>query len=209
LRTSTRERKPPSHLNDYYCYLVTSDVDNGVKHPISKHLSYNSISLPYKHFILIVTSNIEPKSFQEAIQQPCWQQAIQDELSALQNNATLSLCPLPKGKRKIGSKWVFKTKFKADGTLERHKARLVAKGYNQTEGIDFKETFSPEVKMTTVRVILALAACNNWNIDHLDVNSAFLNGDLDEDVYMAVPQVLTGTERGMVCKLHKSLYGLK
>ena len=109
------------------------------------------------------------------------------EIAALQATGTWSLVPLPSHKQPIGCKWVYKIKLKADGTVERYKARLVAKGYNQIEGVDYQETFAPVAKMVTVRVLLSVAALHGWHLHQLDVNNAFLNGDLDEDVYMSLP----------------------
>jgi len=112
---------------------------------------------------------------------------MQQEVQALHANKTWSLVPPPAHKRPIGCKWVFKIKYNPNGTIERYKAKLVAKGFSQVEGIDYWETFAPVAKLTTVRILLSLAAMQNWHLHQLDINNAFLNGDLDEDVYMQLP----------------------
>ncbi|EOY16269.1 Cysteine-rich RLK (RECEPTOR-like protein kinase) 8, putative [Theobroma cacao] len=110
------------------------------------------------------------------------------ELKALEDNMTWSIVPLLPNSHAIGCKWVYKVKLKANGDIERYKARLVAKGYNQVEGFDFQETYSPVAKQTSVRVFFAVATMCNWTLSQLDVNNAFLNGDLEEEVYMELPQ---------------------
>lgn len=134
---------------------------------------------------------------------------MQVELAALERNVTWEVVDLSPNIKPIGNKWVYKIKHKVDGTIERYKARLVAKGYNQIEGLDFFDTFSPVAKLTTVRVLLALASMHNWHLHQLDVNNAFLHGDLDEDVYMEIPKGVICKKENQVCKLRKSLYGVK
>ena len=125
-------------------------------------------------------------------------------------NETLKLVPLPKGKNVIGCKWVYKTKFKSDGAIEKFKARLVAKGFNQKEGVDYENNFSPIIKMNTFRIILYLAASLGWHIHQIDVKNVFLNRDLYQEIYM--DQALGFVDQqhpNLVCRLKKSLYGLK
>ncbi|XP_020207370.1 uncharacterized protein LOC109792374 [Cajanus cajan] len=114
-----------------------------------------------------------------------------EEIFALEENDTWVLTALPHHKTAIGCRWVYKIKHRADGSIERYKARLVAKGYTQMEGLDFIDTYSPVAKLTTVRLILALATMNNWHLKQLDVNNTFLHGILHEEVYMQLPSGIT------------------
>ncbi|CAN1822894.1 Retrovirus-related Pol polyprotein from transposon TNT 1-94, partial [Linum perenne] len=152
-----------------------------------------------------------PNSLREAVQSPehvKWQEAMKEEMKSLEKNKTWSLVPLPSGKRAIGCKWVFAKKDDKSGI--RFKARLVAKGYAQKEGIDYNEIFSPVVKHSSIRILLALVAQFDLKLEQLDVKTAFLHGDLEEEIYMAQPDgfQVAGKEK-CVCNLKKSLYGLK
>ncbi|XP_016191784.1 uncharacterized protein LOC107632629 [Arachis ipaensis] len=133
---------------------------------------------------------------------------MKDELDALELNKTWHLVDCPVGVKLVGCKWVYRIKRKPDSSVDQYKARLVAKGFTQTEGVDFLETFSPVVKPATIRLVLALASINHWPIHQLDVNNAFLHGDLYENVYMTLPPVFTSPRLNQCCKLLKSLYGL-
>jgi hypothetical protein len=135
---------------------------------------------------------------------------MQEEFDALQANDTWSLVPRPSGINLVTGKWVFRHKFKSDGSLDRYKARWVLRGFTQRPGIDYDETFSPVVKPATVRTVLTLALSHSWPIHQLDVKNAFLHGTLNEIVYCAQPTGFADTSRpDFVCRLNKSLYGLK
>ncbi|CAM8989726.1 unnamed protein product [Rhodiola kirilowii] len=135
---------------------------------------------------------------------------MQLEFDALMKNGTWDLIPRPSGANVVGCKWVYRIKRKSDGSIDRYKARLVAKGFNQEAGVDYFDTFSPVVKPTTIRVVLSLAVTNGWSLRQVDVNNAFLNGDLAETVFMEQPQGFVATDKPThVCRLRKALYGLK
>lgn len=132
------------------------------------------------------------------------------KLQSIEENNTWMLSDLPKNHQIIGLKWVFKVKRDLDGSIVKYKARLVAKGYAQKEGVDYEEVFTSVARMETVKVLLALAAHGNWEIYHMDVKSAFLNGALLEEVYVKQPPGFINKEcAGKVFKLNKALYGLK
>uniref|UniRef100_A0A803NSQ7 Uncharacterized protein n=1 Tax=Cannabis sativa TaxID=3483 RepID=A0A803NSQ7_CANSA len=152
----------------------------------------------------------EPLTVTEALAHPGWNSAMNSEVIALKKNKTWILVPRSDDQNLIGNKWVYREKLNADGSFQRFKARLVAKGFHQRPGIDFGETFSPVIKASTVRIVLTIAVTKGWDIGQLDINNAFLNGTLVEDVYMAQPEgfVEKGKE-DYVCKLNKSLYGLR
>jgi hypothetical protein len=148
---------------------------------------------------------VEPTTYQEASRIPEWQLAMIDELAALERNGTWDIVPLPSHVVPITCKWVFKVKTKSDGSIERYKARLVARGFQQTQGLDYEETFAPVAHMTTVRTLVAVATSSSWTISQMDVKNVFLNGDLHE-VYMHPPRV--DTPSWHVCHLCRALYGM-
>ena len=131
------------------------------------------------------------------------------EIEALEVNNTWTLVPLSPGKCSIGCKWVYRVKYLFDGSIERYNAWLVAKGFTQKFGLDYSETFSPVAKSVSIRIMLSLAVVKGWFLHQLDVNNDFLHGDLVEDVYMCLPPGFHNKRKNIVCKLNKSLYGLK
>jgi hypothetical protein len=182
----------------------------GSRYPIANYVSTKELSEPLKSFAHKLSSNHIPTGVHEALSDPNWSRAIQEEMEALLKNNTWNLVSLPKGKKTVGCKWVFSLKYKVDGSIERYKARLVAKGYTQTYGVDYQETFSPVAKLNTVRVLLSIAANLDWPLHQFDVKNAFLHGDLEEEVYMNVPPGYTVSSGDQtVCRLQRALYGLK
>ena len=155
----------------------------------------------------------EPVTYKQAMSTPdsqYWEEAIQNEIESIMQNHTWELVDLPKGCKPLGHKWIFKRKLKVDGTIEKYKARLVVKGFRQTEGVDYFDTYAPVSRKTSIRIVIALAALFDMEIHQMDVKTAFLNGELEEEIYMEQPEgfVVPGKEH-QVCKLVKSLYGLK
>lgn len=155
------------------------------------------------------SSDIEPKTYKQAMSSPhsdMWLEAMQDEMNSLTNTGTYELTELPKDRKAIGCRWVYKLKTSEDGGM-RYKARLVAKGYSQRYGEDFCECFSPVVRAPTIRLLLSMAGKLKFHVIQFDVKTAFLNGHLEEEIYMQQPE---GFQRGNhVMRLRKSLYGLK
>ncbi|GAA0163100.1 transmembrane signal receptor [Lithospermum erythrorhizon] len=139
-----------------------------------------------------------------------WMNAMKDEMDCMTSNRVWDLVELPNGVKAIGCKWVFKTKKDSHGNIERHKTRLVAKGFTQREGIDYTETFSHVSKKDSLRVVMALVAHFDFELHQMDVKKAFLNGDLEEEVYMKQPEGFPSKDgEHLVCKVNKSIYGLK
>jgi hypothetical protein len=134
---------------------------------------------------------------------------MEDEMDAIEENKTWTLCELPQGRRAIGLKWVFKVKHDEAGSVVKYKVRLVVKGYAQRKGIDYNEVFAPMVRLDTIRLLITLAADRVWEMHHLDVKSMFLNGDLHEEIFVQRSGgfVKEGSEH-KVLKLRKALYGL-
>ena len=176
--------------------------------------SKNNITKPIKKLSLVVagrkSSPTEPTTITQAMKDENWRKACSSEFDALTVNQTWDLVPPQSSKNIVGCRWVFTTKFLSNGVIERYKARLVAKGFHQQYGIDYAETFSPVIKSTTIRVVLEVAVTKSWPIKQLDVNNAFLQGELTEEVYMSQPPGFVDKDQpSYVCRLKKPIYGLK
>src|SRR6202522_2545214 len=165
-------------------------------------------SLEQTHLALL--STIEPNCSEEASKDEFWNKAMDEELDQIEKYDTWKLVPRPKNKNVISTKCVFKNKLNEDGQVTRNKARLICKGYAQIEGIDFEETFSPVARMEAICLLLAYACSKNVKVYQMDVKSAFLNGELEEKVYIEQPEGFQLSEKtNYLCKLKKALYGLK
>lgn len=206
-----RKQLPPRQTRGIPRPAYEPELSSRVKYPMSNYVSNHRLSESNKSFVNQLSTVSIPNSVQEALADPRWKAAMNDELKALQNNETWEFVDRPSGKKTVGCRWVYTVKHKADGTIERFKARLVAKGYTQTYGIDYTDTFAPVAKINTIRVLLSLATNLNWTLQQFDVKNAFLHGELSEEVYMDLPPgcMIPERLRHKVCKLKKALYGLK
>ena len=212
--SSTRNKKPPSYLQDYICNSLQSTS----LYPISSSLTYSKLSPSYTYFINHVTSIPIPTSIAEAQKSKEWDESVDKKLDAMEDTNTWSVSALPPGKKAVGCRWIHSLKFNADSTLERRKSRLVAKGYTQKEGLNYNEMFSPVAKMATIKLLLKVAASKKWFFSQLDISNAFLNGELEEEIYLQLPDgydeyyakrkgdILPKKD---VLRLRKSIYGLK
>ena len=155
-------------------------VRSCTQHPIQKFVSYGNLSAKMQSFVINTAQVKIPHTFQQAMTDPNWKLAAEEELRALKENKTWEITNLPRGKKAVGCRWIFTPKFNPDGSIDKYKARLVAKGYTQTYGIDYEETFAPVAKFSTINILLSIAANLDWSLHQLDIKNAFLNGDLEE-----------------------------
>jgi transposase InsO family protein len=201
LRRSTRVRVPP---------IPYWDVQQSEQQRSQMRASHSHQALVVAGLTFISKEPVHFRQVAHRSDHKQWEDAMQAEYDSIQRAGTWTLVPLPAGRKAIGCRWVYRIKHKADGAIDRYKARLVAQGFSQKEGVDFNETFAPVAKFCSIRALLALGAYQDLEIHQMDVNTAFLNGDLDEEIYMRQPDgyVVPGKEH-LVCKLDKSLYGLK
>ena len=192
-RYPTRERRKPSHLDDY----VSEDSDSDGVHA--------TVDYCYRAVCGV------PQTFGEAIRSANskeWRKAMDEEVQSLNDNNTFTLTTLPIGKKPVGGKWVYSIKSDVNGR-DKYKARFVAKGYSQVLGIDYGETFSPTANLTSVRVLLQKAAQENLLLHQMDVKTAYLHAPIDYEIYINPPEGYEEKDDGLVYKLEKSLYGLK
>ena len=156
--------------------------------------------------------DLDPRSLKQALacsDRHKWQEAAKLEIESHKLNGTWELVDLPPGAKTIGSGWVFRLKHNADGSIERYKAHLIAKGYSQHPGFDYTEVFAPTFRYAAICTIIALAAVNNLHLRSVDISHAFLNGDLEETIYMRQAEGFHMGSSNQVYRLRKSLYGLK
>ena len=184
-----------------------------VHHPMTTRSQHGIVKPNPKYALAVDMSSTiphEPKTIKTALSYPGWKTAMLEELVALHQNETWRLVPRTPNMHVIGSKWVFKTKLRPNGTLDRLKALLVAKGYHQINELDYTETFSPVIRPGTIRLILTVALVKHWPIQQLDVKNEFLHGYIVEDIYMEQPPGMTDPQFPKhVCKLQRALYRLK
>ena len=172
------KRLPHYHTRGIPKPTYEPELSTKVKYPMSNYVSNHRLSESNKSFVNQFSTVAIPNSVQEALADPRWKAAMNEEMKSLQKNETWELVECPPGKKPIGCRWIYTVKYKTDGSIERFKARLVAKGYTQIYGIDYTKTFAPMTKINTVRVLLSLAANLDWPLQQFDVKNVFLHGEL-------------------------------
>ena len=202
-----RHRNPPAYLNDYD--RGDGDDEN------EDHVNLVRICQDFENTdFCFKTAVVVPKTYKQAIRSPDadkWKEAMDDEIDSLRENNTYDVVPLPIGKVAVGGRWVYAVKVDPGGN-ERFKARYVAQGFSQIEGCDYTETFAPTAKMSSVRMLMQIAVHFDLKVHHMDVKTAYLNAPIDTEIYVNQPpgyEQSSDSDYKMVCKLHKSIYGLK
>ena len=181
------------------------------KASIFKPKAYHALTFSHSsQFFQVLLAIQEPRGFKSGAKHPEWLLAMDDEIQALKKNDTWDLVPRPINHNMVGCRWIFKTKLRVNGSIERHKARLVAKGFSQIHGLDFEDTFSPVVRPATIWIILSIAVTSGLPLHQLDVKNVFFHGHLSEEVYMEQPPCYIDPQFPQhVCRLKHALYGLK
>ena len=157
------------------------------------------------HFI-----DSEPSTYEEVVEQQMWKDAMVEEYQSIMKNDLWEVVSRPEGKSVATSKWIYKIKHAANGSVEKYKARFVARGFSQKEGVDYDETFAHVARYTSIRAIISLASVLSWRLHQMDVKTAFLNGIIEEEVYIEQPKgFMIHEKESHVCRLKKTLYGLK
>jgi hypothetical protein len=187
------------------------DVAQNVGAPTSQHRQRQTPDQFVGYMALMSKCIVtEPSSFQEAVQDPTWVDAMVEEYDSIVKNSSWETIPRPIDKSVVGSRWIYKVKQVVDGSVEKYKARFVARIFSQIEGIDYDETFAPVTRYSSIRSILALSAQMGWRIHQMDVKTVFLNGIIEEEVYIEQPEGFETFDRYLhVCKLKRAWYGLK
>lgn len=202
----------PSHITSSTSHNNKSPVTSVPLRPVRQRQpnpKYFNTSFVNHTTIHPLPTSIEPSSVTQALQDPQWRDAMSAEFNALLQNGTWDLVPR-QSQNVISCRWIFRVKRNPDGSIHKYKARLVARGFQQRPGVDFSETFSPVTKPVTIRIVLTLALSQGWALRQLDINNAFLNGSLDEEVYMLQPPGFAHScHPDYICRLRKAIYGLK
>jgi hypothetical protein len=208
--TLTTHSSPTSENNPGHRKSKPADgniVPSNRRYPIRQRAPSSRL----KDFWTLVSEILdEPLDFYEASQKQEWKDAMQTEIDSILKNQTWAIVDRPPRKKPITAKWIFKTKRDPSGKISKLKAIIVARGFQQQEGIDYNDVFAPVVRWSTIRAILALAAKYRWDLHQLDVITAFLNGDIHEEIFMEIPEGFLGSlDPSKVCKVNRALYGLK
>ena len=203
-RKSGRKRKPAKKFIAGSSTLESAETEGDIE-------KFDQVYLEAVELYISANSSNEPQTYREATKSPDaerWNKAMMEEYNSLNEHGTWEVVPRPENRRVVSSKWVYRVKYDANGTISRYKARLVARGFNQVHGVDYTETFAPVTRLETLRLLFALAVQKDWEVRQIDVKTAYLYGDLDEEVYMEPPEGANVPE-GHVYLLKKALYGLK
>lgn len=223
--TSSNIEPTPSNIEPTCPNVENNEISNNKKRPLwaRKMFEENNVKLDQifgenkrtrtqKCYTALLTELIEfePDNVEKALTKQSWREAMIEEYQSILKNDVWDVVSRPKDKSFVSSKWLVKTKYAPDGSIEKHKARFVAKGFSQNVGIDYEETFAPVARYTSVRTILAIATSKGWKVHQMDVKTAFLNGKIEEEVYIEQPEgFITHDKDRYVYKLKKALYGLK
>ena len=206
LRRSTRIKRDPSNWVNTRMYYNAQAVE----HPSQAVCSFAEFPEEHHAFMISLDESYVPRTYEEAMLDKEWKESVGAEAGAMIKNDTWYESELPKGKRAVSSRWIFTIKYLANGQIDRKKTRLVARGFTQTYGEDYIDTFAPVAKLHTVRIVLSIATNLEWDLWQMDVKNAFLQGELEDEVYMLPPPGLEHLVKpGNVLRLKKAIYGLK